>query len=153
MLRFPYLEERDALWRAAHPRAAGEPLFSRNKILNRFHPTPRAAAHNVYIELHENHAGKPRAYVSGTRVRVQDVYIDAEIHGMSPDEIAAGYPHLSLAQVHAALAYYFDHRQQIQGEIREDRDLVEELKSRTGPGPLERKVKGTEARRDTVPPR
>ena len=37
---------------------------------------------------------------------------------MTPDEIAAGYPHLTLAQVHAALAHYFDHREEIQGEVR-----------------------------------
>ena len=108
---------------------------------------------NAYVELRDNRAGNPRAYLAGTRVRVQDIYIDAEIHGMSPDEIAAGYPHLSLAHVYAALAYYFDHREQIQGEIREDRDLVEEVKSKTGPGPLERKLKGPEAQRDTVSPR
>jgi uncharacterized protein (DUF433 family) len=105
---------------------------------------------NSHIEVRPNRAEKPRAYIAGTRVRVQDIYVDSEVHGMTPDEIAAGYPHLTLAQVYAALAYYFDHREEIQGEVREDRDLVQEVKARTGPGPLERKIKGTEAERDSV---
>ena len=105
---------------------------------------------NSHIELRQNRAGKPRAYVTGTRVRVQDIYIDAEVQGMTPDEIVAGYPQLTLAQVHAALAYYFDHREEIQGEVREDRDLAQEVKAKSGPGPLERKIKGSEAPRDSV---
>jgi uncharacterized protein (DUF433 family) len=47
---------------------------------------------------------------------------------MTPDEIVAGYPHLTLAQVYAALAHYLDHREDIRGEVREDRDLVQEVK-------------------------
>jgi uncharacterized protein (DUF433 family) len=105
---------------------------------------------NSHIEVRPNRAGNPRAYIAGTRVRVQDIYVDSEVYGMTPDEIAAGYPQLTLAQVHAALAHYFDHREEIQGEVREDRDLVQELKAKSGPGPLERKIKGSEAQRDSV---
>ena len=104
-----------------------------------------------HIEIRSNRSGQPRAYIVGTRIRVQDVYVDSEVHGMTPDEIAGAYPHLTLAQVHAALAYYFDHREDIQSEIREDRDFVAEMKAKTGPGPLERKLNGTEAQSDSIP--
>ncbi len=86
---------------------------------------------NSHIEVRPNRAGNPRAYIAGTRVRVQDIYVDSEVYGMTPDEIAAGYPQLTLAQVHAALAHYFDHREEIQGEVREDRDLVQEMKAKS----------------------
>ncbi len=46
--------------------------------------------------------------------------------GMSADEIAAEYDHLSLAGVHAALAYYFANREIIDAEI--DADIAEEKK-------------------------
>ena len=105
---------------------------------------------NSHIDIRPDRAGRPRAYVAGTRVRVQDIYIDSEVHGMTPDEIAAGFPQLTLAQIHGALAYYFDHRDEIQNEVREDRDLVQEMKGKTGSGPLERKIKGSEAQRDSV---
>ncbi len=46
--------------------------------------------------------------------------------GMTADEIAADYEHLSLAGVHAALAYYFANREKIDTEI--DADIAEERK-------------------------
>lgn len=44
--------------------------------------------------------------------------------GMTADEIAADYEHLTLAGVHAALAYYFANREKIDAEI--DADISEE---------------------------
>jgi uncharacterized protein (DUF433 family) len=70
--------------------------------------------------------GKPR--VAGTRIRVQDIVLWTE-QGMSPDEIVTDYPQLSLADVHAALAYYFDHREQIERHIQEGDALVERMKA------------------------
>ncbi len=59
--------------------------------------------------------GKPR--IAGTRIRVQDIYIWHELHGLSADEIVDAYPHLILADVYAALAYYHDHRDDIHHAI------------------------------------
>ena len=97
---------------------------------------------NAHIEIQQNRNGQDRAFVAGSRVRVQDIYVEAEIRGKTPDEILTAYPFLTLAQVHAALAYYFDNRDAIQQEIREDRKLVEDARARTGPGPLEEKLAG-----------
>jgi uncharacterized protein (DUF433 family) len=105
-----------------------------------------------YIEIRQNRAGQPRAYIVGTRVRVQDIYVEAEIRGQTPDGIVAGYPHLTLAQVHAALAYYFDHSDAIKTEIREERDLAAAARSSMGPGPLEEKLKSAHATSDPISP-
>jgi uncharacterized protein (DUF433 family) len=99
------------------------------------------------IELRPNHAGQARAYIAGTRIRVQDVYVLAEGQGQSPDEIARAYPHLNLAQIHLALAYYFDHRQEILDEIRQDEAFVARMRMALGPGPLEQRLSGAEAPR------
>lgn len=96
--------------------------------------------HTSHIEIRKNRGGQDRAYIAGTRVRVQDIYAYSEIHGMSPDEIARELPHLTLGQIHAALSYYFDHRQAIQDEIRQDEEFVERMRAQTGPGPLEQKL-------------
>ena len=94
-----------------------------------------------HIEFRKNRAGQDRAFIAGTRVRVQDIYVDSEVLGKSPEEIVAALPHLTLAQVHAALAYYFDHRQEILDELRQDEQFVAAMKERTGPGPLETKLR------------
>ena len=55
--------------------------------------------------------GKPR--MAGTRIRVQDVYVWYELQGQSVEEIIANFPHLTIAGVYAALAYLWDHRDEI----------------------------------------
>ena len=72
--------------------------------------------------------GKPR--IAGHRITVQNVAIWHEHLGKSADEICAEY-NLTLADVYAALAYYFDHRDEIDRSIAEDNAFVEELRKQT----------------------
>ena len=58
--------------------------------------------------------GKPRLY--GTRMTVQSIAIDYK-QGMSPENIAQEYPHLSLGQIYTILAYYHLHQQEIDSDI------------------------------------
>ena len=97
----------------------------------------------THIELRPNRAGQPRAFIAGTRVRVQDIYAQAEIHGRSPEEIAQDLSHLTLGQVHAALSYYFDHRANILREIDEDRAFADSLRAVCGPSLLEKHLPKT----------
>ena len=71
--------------------------------------------------------GKPR--IAGHRITVQDIAIWHERLGRSPDEIAAEYG-LSLAAIYAALAYYFDHRAEIDRAIEEGQAFAEALRQR-----------------------
>lgn len=54
------------------------------------------------------------------RVRVADLVMDHFGRAWSSEEIARQYPHLSLAEIHSALAYYFDHQEEIDREIQEE---------------------------------
>ena len=47
--------------------------------------------------------------IEGTGIRVEDVADAYEHSGYDPDEITELYPDLSLADVHRALAFYYDH--------------------------------------------
>lgn len=84
--------------------------------------------------------GKPR--IAGHRITVHDVAIWHEAMGKSADEIATEYD-LSLADIYAALAYYFDHRDEIDREIRDSELLVETLKA-TAPSRLREKLRKAE---------
>jgi uncharacterized protein (DUF433 family) len=81
--------------------------------------------------------GKPR--IAGHRIRVMDIVVCHEQQGMSPDEIASYYPGITLADIHAALAYYFDHRDEIQRDIEDERRFVEEVRQST-PSVLQEKL-------------
>ena len=71
--------------------------------------------------------GKP--HIAGHRIRVIDVAIWHEKLGLSADTIASKY-NLSLAEVYAALAYYFDHRPEIETDLEKDESFVAEMKKR-----------------------
>jgi uncharacterized protein (DUF433 family) len=77
--------------------------------------------------------GKP--CIVGHRIRVQDIVLWTEL-GKTPDDIVVEYPQLSLADVHAALAFYFDHQREIDREIAEDTEFVEKMKATFGSGQL-----------------
>jgi uncharacterized protein (DUF433 family) len=72
--------------------------------------------------------GRPR--VAGRRIKVQDIAVWHERLGWSVDEIAAEYG-LTLAEVHAALAYYFAHLPEIDAAIVADATLIAEMRAST----------------------
>ena len=68
--------------------------------------------------------GKP--HISGHRIKVQHIAVWHERQGRNPDEIVAEHPGLTLADVHAALTYYYDHPEQIDADIQAMRDEWED---------------------------
>ena len=92
-----------------------------------------------HVEIADG-AGGRKARIAGHRIRVQDVAIWHEKLGMSADEIVHHYPTITLADVHAALAYYWDHREEIENAIAADRSLAEELRKTTA-SPLMEKLR------------
>jgi uncharacterized protein (DUF433 family) len=93
--------------------------------------------------------GKP--CIVGTRIRVQDVYVWHELQGLSADEIVSRFGHLTMADVYAALSYYWDHRDEIQRQMQEETDFVEQMKQKH-PSPLQQKLAGKDAPNYPVSP-
>src|SRR6266516_4134727 len=82
-----------------------------------------------------------KACVAGTRIRVQDIYAWHELQGKSPDEIVSAFPQLSLADVYAALAHFWDHRDEILRQMKEQDEVVEQMKAQF-PSKLAERLKG-----------
>lgn len=57
--------------------------------------------------------GSQEPIIQGTRISVRDIVENWKM-GFSPEEIPAMYPHITLAQVFEALAYYQDHKEEIE---------------------------------------
>ncbi len=57
-------------------------------------------------------------------------------HGSSPEELRFQYPHLSLGQIHSALAYYWDHKEVIDADIERRYERVERWRREAGPSRL-----------------
>jgi uncharacterized protein (DUF433 family) len=92
----------------------------------------------AHIELEAN-VPNPRAKIKGSRIRVQDIVIWHDKLGMDFYEILHDYPTLTHADIHAALAYYWDNREEIERQIEEDRALIEAARAKNA-GPLAEKL-------------
>lgn len=91
--------------------------------------------------------GKPR--IAGRRIRVQDIVILHDRRALSPEEIVSEYPDITLADVHAALTYYYDHREEIRELMQQEGEFAAALEARTG-SILKRKPRSDNAEHDSV---
>jgi uncharacterized protein (DUF433 family) len=71
------------------------------------------------------------AWIDDTNTKVIEVALDMIVHGWSPAEIHFQHPHLSLAQIHAALGHYYDHQAGLDEQI--DHSAREAGRLRTRP--------------------
>src|SRR5271165_3858128 len=92
--------------------------------------------------------GEP--HILGHRIKVRHVVVWHEQMGMTPADIVARYPTLTLSEVYAALAYYFDHRDEIRAAIADEDRFVEALKSSSGPSLIQEKLKRQNVTDDSV---
>ncbi len=81
-----------------------------------------------------------KACIAGHRVRVMDVVIWHDDLGMSADEIVTQIPSITLSDVHAALAYYYDHVDEIREEIKQEFEFADQFMRRY-PSPVQAKLK------------
>ncbi|MCL4207667.1 MAG: DUF433 domain-containing protein [Pirellulaceae bacterium] len=81
------------------------------------------------------------AWIDDTNVKVIEVVLDKLTHGSSPEEIHFQYPHLSLAQIHAALAHYHDHRGEFDDRIARDGAEIGEIRRQSGETPGRKKLR------------
>jgi uncharacterized protein (DUF433 family) len=67
--------------------------------------------------------------IEGTRTRVIDIAIEYEMLGRSPDEIISSHPHLNLPQVHDALSFYYENRDELDQKAEQDQEFITRLKA------------------------
>jgi len=95
-----------------------------------------STAVTAHIEIDENGV----AWIDDTKVKVIEVVLDKIVHGSSPEEMHFQYPHLSLAQIHAALAYYYDNQAALGAEIERRLRDADELAHKISDSSLRQKL-------------
>src|SRR5256885_2137715 len=90
-----------------------------------------------YIELDS----EGRAWITGANTKVIEVVCDKLAHGSSAEEIHFQYPDLSLAQIHSALAYYYDHQAEFDAEIAHQCSEYDELRATVEHSSLREKLR------------
>jgi uncharacterized protein (DUF433 family) len=90
-----------------------------------------------HIELRQN----GRLYIAGTQFKVRQIALDHIAYGWDAAEILREHPQLTLGQIHAALSFYYDHKEDLDREIEEGLALAEELRAKQGESSLVAKAR------------
>ena len=80
-------------------------------------------------------------WISAANTKVVELVASVKAHGWSPEELVFQYPHLTLGQVHSALAYYWDHHQEIDADLARRKEYIERLRAEAGDSPVVAKLR------------
>ena len=81
------------------------------------------------------------AWIDETNTKVIEVALDMIAHGWSPEEIRFQHAHLSLAQIHAALGFYYDNKAEMDGQIHTSSQEFERLRAGSVDSPIRKKLR------------
>lgn len=90
-------------------------------------------------------------WITGVNTKVCEVVLDKIAYGWSPEEMHRQHPHLSMAQIHAALSYYYEHQADVDGDIQRRDRYVEDLRAQQPDSPLRQRLRALKRERSTVP--
>lgn len=79
--------------------------------------------------------------IAGTTMKVIELVLAQMAHGWSAEELSLQFPHLTLGQIHSALAYYWDHREELDGDIERRVEKVDHIQKSTPVPPLVKHLK------------
>jgi len=80
-------------------------------------------------------------------MKVVELVVSQRAHGWSAEELSFQFPHLSMGQIHAALAYYWDNREKLDADIDARSVVASRVRSDAAPSPLAERLAATKNRR------
>jgi uncharacterized protein (DUF433 family) len=90
-----------------------------------------------YIQLDERNI----PIIAGTTMKVVELITSAKAYHWTPEELHTNYPHVSLSKIYSALAYYWDHKQELDADIERRYQFAEQLRQEAGESPLAQKLR------------
>ena len=79
--------------------------------------------------------------VAGTTMKVVELVLDHLAYGWSPEELHFQHPYLTMGQLHSALAYYWDHKTELDQDIERRLKFVDQVQQTTRPPSLVERLK------------
>jgi uncharacterized protein (DUF433 family) len=101
---------------------------------------------NSLIEIDEE--GIP--WIKGANTKVVEVVLDKIAYGWSPEEMHRQHPHLSMAQLHAALSYYYEHQEEVDADIERRTRYVEEMRAQQPDSSLRQRLRALKRERSSL---
>jgi len=79
--------------------------------------------------------------ITGTTIKVVELVLDSRAYGWSPEELHFQHPHLTLGQIHSALAYYWDHQEELDQDIERRLQYIDQIQQAQPPSKLKTRLK------------
>ena len=79
--------------------------------------------------------------IAGTNMKVVELVLEKTAYGWSPEELHFQHPYLTLGQIYSALAYYWDHQEELDRDIERRLEFVDRVQRVMGPSPLIARLK------------
>jgi uncharacterized protein (DUF433 family) len=79
--------------------------------------------------------------ISGTTMKVTELVLAQAAYGWGAEELHIQFSHLTLGQIYSALAYYWDHREELDGDIERRLEKVNQIQKHTPVPPLINRLK------------
>ena len=99
--------------------------------------TPATNTEYKHILLSDNKI----PFIEGTSMKVVELITSVQAYGWSPEELHLQDPHLSMSQIYSALAYYWEHKADIDDDIKRRFEHSEELRQNAGESPLAKRLR------------
>jgi uncharacterized protein (DUF433 family) len=90
-----------------------------------------------YIELDDRNV----PIVAGTTMKVIELVTGQIAYGWSPEELHFQHPYLTMSQIYSALAYYWDHKEELDADIQQREEYAANLRKQAGESPLAKKLR------------
>ena len=100
---------------------------------------PLASLETRYEQLVIDEKGTP--ILAGSNMKVIELVLEKLAYGWSPEELYFQHPHLTLGQIYSALAYYWDHQEELDKELERRQKFVDQLKNAAGTSSLKARLK------------
>lgn len=81
------------------------------------------------------------AYVSGTGYKVRILAGEHRYHGANAEQIRKAHPEMTLAQAHSVLAYYYDHKAEMDADMDRREEMVAKMRAEAGEPPFVARMK------------
>ena len=98
---------------------------------------PLTTTEYKYVELDE----KNTPIITGTTMKVVELMTSVKAYSLSPEELLESYAHLTLSKIYSALAYYWDHKQELDADMQRRFEYAEKLRLEAGESPLAKKLR------------
>lgn len=99
-------------------------------------------SNNVVIKYEHIAINEDQApHIAGTTMTVADLIVESLSYGWSPAELHFQFPHLSMGQIHSALAYYWDHTEEIHTAIETRQQMIASMRASLPPSAFMSRLK------------